>query len=258
MESAVIVVGTLVVLAVVLVRSDRKQKRPRRRREAALRAVADELGFTYAPQGDPFREEPFLEVTLTKASYRLSQAFYGYPHVLRGHGADGPVTVFDVWHGGGSHSGKPDASNPYKVTMAGFLIDGLDLPPLSISPERRSDRFTDAVLKPLRDAFGWRDIDFDAHPTFSDRYSLRSGDEDRARSLFSPELVAFWESLPADHRVTAEVSGRSVVVSREPKSLAERDGALPPTEYRAFIEEAESVVAAFRRAAAAAATPPAP
>jgi hypothetical protein len=254
--STILVVVIAAVGAFTIYRADQKKKRPRRRREAELRKVAGRMGFAYAPHGDPLRQEPFLDPKITKASYRMSQAFYGYPHVLRGQGADGPVTIFDVWHGGGSHSGKPDASNPYKVTMAGFRVEGLDLPPLSISPERKSDRFTDVVLKPLRDAFGWRDIDFDDNPSFSDRYSLRSGDEDRARALFSPALVAFWESLPPEHRLTAEVSGGSLVVHREPKSLATREGALAPEAYESFVRQAEAVVAAFR-AAASGATPPA-
>jgi hypothetical protein len=253
--STLLIVILVVVGTYTIVRSEQKKKAPRRRREAELRKVAERMGFAYEPHGDPMRQEPFLDPQLTKASYRLSQAFYGYPHFLRGQGAEGPVTIFDVWHGGGSNSGKSDASNPYKVTMAGFRVDGLDLPRLHISPERTSDRVADVVLKPIRDTFGWRDIDFDEHPAFSERYSLRSGDEAWARALFSPALVAFWESLPPDHRLTAEASGGSLVVYREPKLLGTREGALPPEEYESFVREAEAVVANFR-AAAERATPP--
>ena len=232
-------------------RSETKAKRPRKKREAALRVVADRMGFTYSPEGDPLRQEPFLEPQITTASRRLNKAFYGYPHVLRGQCDEGPVTIFDVWHGGGSGNGRPDASKPYKVTMAAFRFPDLDLPPLTISPERKSDRFSDVVFKPIRAVAGWSDIDFDEHPAFSERYSLRSGDESRARALFSPSLVAFWESLPAEHRLSAEAVKGSLVVFREPKSKSEREGALPPVEYETFLREAASVAAAFRAAAGA-------
>src|SRR2546423_64404 len=132
--------GTIVILIVVLgmaalvyFLTERRRKGPRRKREAALREVAARLGFTYGREGNPYRQEPFLEQDLTRASQQLAEAFYGFPHFLRGECAAGPVTIFDVWHGrGATGGGKSDASDPYKLTMAGFRLEGARLPPLRI------------------------------------------------------------------------------------------------------------------------------
>ena len=225
--------------------AERRRKGPRRKREAALQAVASRLGFTYAPEGDPYRQEPFLEQHITDASDPLRQGFYGFPHFLRGQCAAGPITIFDIWHGGPGHH---DASKPYKATMAGFRLSGAALPPLHIEPEDKNDRFSNAVFKPVHAATGWGDIDFDDDPAFSDRYALHSGDETATRALFSPAFRAFWNSLPTESRLGAAANGETLVVYREPAFRQGREGALQPDAYDAFIHEAEMIVSAFRQA----------
>ena len=249
MENVVIGVVGAAVLALVLYSAERRRTRPRRKREAALRAVADRIGFTYEREGDPFTQEPRLEDGMRKALHLLSNAFYGYPHFLRGHGAHGPVTVFDVWFGKPGSGGKPEPSDPWKVTLAAFRIEGADFPDFNIAPEGRSDRLTDRLRGPLADSLlkNWRDIDFESHPGFSDRYVLRSNDEDATRALFGPSLISFWESLPQEPRLSAAASGSSLVVYRDPPWRDGRQGALPAEAYQAFLAEAELVVSAFRQ-----------
>jgi hypothetical protein len=245
-ENVVIWVVGAVVLALVLFSAERRRTRPRRKREAALRRVADRLGFVYEPHGDPFKQEPFLEDGMRRTSVPLANAFHGYPHFLRGQGASGPVAIFDVWYempGGG----KPQPSDPYKVTLAAFRLEGAGLPDFHIAPEGRADRFSDKLRQPLSDTLlkNWRDIDFEGHPAFSDRYTLRSNDEGATRSLFTPAFIAFWDSLPEESRLSAAASGGSLVVFRDPPWKAGRQGALPPEAYESFIAEAERVVEAF-------------
>jgi hypothetical protein len=253
MGTFVIVIIVLGVGALVYVFTERRRKRPRRDREAELRVVAERLGFAYEREGDPFRQEPFLEQDITRASQHLERAFYGFPHFLRGACAAGPVTVFDVWHGGGGSGGSSDASDPYKVTMAGFRLEGARLPPLRIYPEGRLDRAGDSLWKPVTDTVlqDWRDIDFDDHPAFSERYSLRSNDEVGTRALFTPALLEFWESLPEENRLSAAASGQSLVVYRDPDWKAGREGALRPDDYEPFLRGAEQIASAFRHASSA-------
>lgn len=246
-EPTILIILIVTVGAWFMYRSETKLKRPRKKREAALRQVAQRLGFTYEPHGDPFRQEPRLDPSMTSVSRQLNQAYYGYPHVLRGRGPSGDdVTIFDVWHGGGARRGKSDAQHPFQTTMAGFRLEDVRLPPLRIAPERRSDRFSDVVLRPLQVLGESQDIDFDDHPAFSERYSLRSSEPAWTRSLFSPAFIAFWESLPGEDRLGAAASEHSLVVYRQPKSKADRKAALPPEDYEAFLRQAEAVVAAFR------------
>ena len=245
-ESVVLIILVITVGAWFMYRSETKLKRPRKKREAALRQVAERMGFTYEPHGDPFKQEPRLHPSMTSVSRQLNQAFYGYPHFLRGRGAREDVTIFDVWHGGGARNGKSDAQHPFQTTMAGFHLDDLRLPPMTIAPERRSDRFSDVVLRPLQILGESQDLDFEEHPSFSDRYSLRSREPAWTRSLFSPTFIAFWESLPEEDRLSAAAIEHSLVVYRQPKSKADRKAALPPEEYETFVRQAEAVVAAFR------------
>jgi hypothetical protein len=216
----------------------------RRKREAALRKVAEQLGFTYVADADPFNAPPHLDQAMWRASLELTNTHYGAPHHLRGESPAGPVTVFDI------HYEQPgtdrNAAAPHKRTQAGFRSEDIDLPPTRIEPEDRNDRFSNATLNLISPA--WRDIDLDEHPAFSDRYALRGEDEDATRALFTRELIDFWMSLPAEHRLAAQVGGKSVLVYREPRWRDGREGQLPPEDYPEFVAEAVRVALAFREA----------
>jgi hypothetical protein len=217
----------------------------RRKREAALRKVADQMGFTYVAEADPFNAPPHLDQAMWKASLELTNTHYGAPHHLRGDSAAGPVTIFDI------HYSQPgtdrNATDPHKRTQAGFLFEDIDLSPLRIEPEDKNDRFSDKTINLLTRS--WRDIDLDEHPSFSDRYALRGEDEEATRALFDKELIDVWMSLPPDHRLAAQAGGKSVLVYREPRWRDGREGQLAPESYPGFVEEAAAVALALRDAA---------
>lgn len=249
--TVLVVIVTIAVVVVVIVASERRRTRPRRKREGALREVASRLGFTYHQQGDPF-QEPFLDRGLQTTVPQFRQAFYGYPHVLAGVSPLGPVRIFDVWHSraGADHT----ATKPFKLTVAGFASVGdVRLPKLHIVPEGRSERFSDALFKVVREATGggWTDLDFATHPVFSERYALRGPEEEPVRALFGPELLGFWESLPEQERWAAATSGASVVVYRSAPWRAGREQEIGPDDVDRFYEGAVRVATAFRDAASA-------
>jgi len=217
----------------------------RRKREAALRTVAADMGFTYVADADPFNAPPHLDQAMWKASPELANTHYGAPHHLRGDSSAGAVTVFDIHY---ERPGtKHNASDPHKRTQAGFRFEDVDLPLLRIEPEDSDDRFSSKTINLL--SRSWRDIDFDDDPAFSDRYTLRGEDEDATRAFFTRELIDFWMSLPAEHRLAAQAGGKSVLVYREPRWREGREGQLAPEQYPAFVEEAAAVALAFRDAA---------
>jgi hypothetical protein len=217
----------------------------RRKREAALRKVADQMGFTYVADADPFNAPPHLDRAMWKASLELTDTHYGAPHHLRGESAAGAVTVFDIHYAPAGTDGN--AVDPHKRTQAGFRFEDIDLSPLRIEPEDKNDRFSDKTINLISPS--WRDIDFDEHLAFSDRYTLRGADEDATRALFTRELIDFWMSLPPEHRLAAQAGGKSVLVYREPRWRDGREGQLPPEHYARFVEEAALVALAFRDAA---------
>jgi len=231
----VIIVVVIVAAAAVwvFVVRPRAQKRPRKNREDALRSVADRLGFTYEHDKNPFALQPPLDRGVESRLMQLDRAYYGYPHLLCGESKQGPVTIFDVWHGDYG-SGKQDPSDPHRHTLAAFHLEDLRLPVFTIAPHQRIE------IAP-------GDIDLPEHPEFSDRYLLRGADEDAVRQLFGPELVAFWDGLDPDERWSAAGSGHSLVVYHDAKWTDGRDKEVPPGEMEAFLRGGEVIAAAFRR-----------
>ena len=233
MEIVLIVIVVATGVGVFVLR-ERITKRPRERREAALQSVADRMGFTYERDRNPFGQEPPLDPGLRNLLMQFDRAFYGYPHMLRGDSRAGPVMIFDVWHGDYG-SGKQDPSDPLRQTLAAFHFEGRRLPAFSIAPHRRVE------IAP-------GDIDLPEHPGFSDRYLLRGPDEQAVRTLFRPELIAFWEGLDPEERWSAAGAGSSLVVYRGGKWSAGRNKEIPPEEIEDFLRGAEAIAAQFRPA----------
>jgi hypothetical protein len=232
---AIVLIVIVVAMGVGLyVVRERTHKRPRERREAALRSVADRLGLTYERDRDPFGQDPPLDPGVRGRLMQLDRAFYGYPHMLQGESKEGPVMIFDVRHGDYG-SGVQDPSNPHRQTLTAFHLEGRRLPGFSISPHRRVE------IAP-------GDIDFPGDPEFSDRYLLRGDDEPAVRELFRPELIAFWVGLDPDERWAAAGAGSSVVVYRDAPWSAGRNKEIPPEDIEAFLRGGELIAAQFRLA----------
>lgn len=56
-------------------------RNPRRKREAALRKVADQMGLAYVADADPFNAPPHLDQAMWKASLELTDTHYA-PHTI--------------------------------------------------------------------------------------------------------------------------------------------------------------------------------
>ena len=249
MDTLVIVLIVAVGLGVYVLRS-RLETKPRRDREQALRKAAAQLGFTYDRDLNPFGQSPPLDRRLQGLLEMFSQAFYGYPHFLRGVRAAGPCCVFDIWHGStGGGRGKSEASSPYKQTVAAFHLESIDLPEFAVSPEGRIEKMNDAAFAFIRDKFGGRDLDFADHPLFSDRYALRGKIEEKTRTLFQSGLIPFWESLPVDERWAAAGAGHSLVVYRAAPWSAGRQREIPADQIQSFVNRADTIAIAVRDAA---------
>jgi hypothetical protein len=242
----IVLIALLIVGGVsVYVVRERIVSRPRRQREEALRAVAGRLGLTYERDRDPFAHEPRLDQRLRRALPQLERAFYGYPHMLRGDSRAGPVAIFDVWFGG---AGSGDATDPYKLTLAAFQFEDVDLPQFSLTAEGLLKKAGDAIFAFYTETIGrsQRDLDFGQHPDFSERYTLQSADEGAGRALFGPELIAFWEGLDPEERWAAAGAGKSLAVYREPPWSAGREQAIPAEEIADFVRGAEAIAVEVR------------
>jgi hypothetical protein len=191
-----------------------------KKRTAALRAVADELGFEFHPGGDKVLQG-WLDVFYLFGqghSKKLS-------NVLRGRTRDLDVAVFDYKYttGGGKNA------RTYKTTVACFTAAGLGLPRFTLRP-------SDFWLRLGVSVFGWQDINFDTHPAFSKNTLLRGPDEDAIRRVFTPAALDHFE---AEAGLSTEAAGDVLVVYRHSQRV-------DPAKVRAFLEDGFAVLALFR------------
>jgi len=92
------------------------------------------------------------------------------------------TAVFDYRYtvGGGKNQ------QTFNQTVVYFEPLNVNLPFFSLRPEH--------VFHKLISAFGYQDIDFGNHPTFSSKYLLRGPDEPALRGLFNDALLGFYEA----------------------------------------------------------------
>jgi hypothetical protein len=179
----------LTIVVVVIVLSILHEKR---RREAMQRAAID-MGLEYQAEGTGLAGRlgalPLFDRGRSKRA----------GNVLSGTIEDLELHLFDYRYTTGSGKNR----STHHQTVAAFSIPGADLPTFRLAPE--------TIFHKIGAAMGMQDIDFDGHPEFSKRYVLSGNDEKSIREIFTPEVVAFLESIP---RVHAEASGTWLIVFR--------------------------------------------
>ncbi len=144
-----------------------------KKRKAAIEAAAVELGLAFSP-------------TLAGPDQQLFETFE-LAHI--GHGREASsatiadsgelrMVLFDYKYTVGS--GKNKSTRTYSVVMA--ISQTLAMPKFSMTPESFFHR--------LADFFGFKDIDFDDDPAFSDQFLLKGENEAEIRNFFTPHRRA--------------------------------------------------------------------
>ena len=154
----------------VIVRAVQEQQRMEQ-----LQAMAGRMGFSFSAQAEPSlwgRVEGF-QLFSQGRSRRMH-------NVMRRQIHDIDVTLFDYRYttGSGKHS------HTYYRTVMLFETARLKLPRFTLRPEG----FFHRVASKL----GSQDIDFEAHPLFSEDYLLQGPDEARIRRLFDEEALLYY------------------------------------------------------------------
>ena len=165
-----VLLGGLIAVLVLVARSAAK-------RRAALQALADAQGWTYAQQALG-HAAPFAPYAL------FSQGHSGRTtDLLTGSFGGQPLEMFDYHYTTGSGKGR----RQHHQTVVHFHLPALRLPSFSVRPE--------GVMLKLISAMGYKDIDFPEHPEFSKRFLLRGPDEAAVRVLFVDRLPTAFEAL---------------------------------------------------------------
>jgi hypothetical protein len=192
--------------------------RAERRRAAALRRAAEEMGFEFRADPVDGALGPYAGFPLFSQGRRRT-----IRNLLRGRAGGLEVAVFDYLYvtGGGQ------SQHTWRQTVLTFEIEGETLPTFSLRPE--------SVFDKIGHWLGFPDINFESHPRFSGSYLLRGDDEDAVRRLFGDRVLDYYE---ANTGVCTEGHGRRLVYYRPHKRIA-------PAEVRPFLEEGFRVLALF-------------
>lgn len=183
-----------------------------KKRSQDLAAAAQQIGFTF--MGDTWHG-PMLNPQFKTC---LLQRTRGRPkNVMVGMSGSFEAIVFDYTYRAGKSS--------ITQTMACFSHN-IELPPFTLKPEGIFDRIGDAIVH--------NDIDFDSHPTFSQRYALKSPDEASTRRLFTPAVLTQMEQISPEAKWNVETSGINLFIFRAGRSVS-------PSSLAAFLQQTSTV-----------------
>jgi hypothetical protein len=192
-----------------------------KKRTAAFRHAADDLQFDFAATD----ASGFLNTLMGGSLHLFSQGCDKEAYnILRGLASGLEVAIFDYDY----RSGSGRSRRMCRQSVIAFRFDGPPLPAFSVRPEN--------VWHKLGQLFGYQDIDFNEHPTFSSRYLLRGPDEAAVRELFTDDVLSFCETM---HGVSIEADGDRLLFYRHERRIK-------PAEVRSFLEEGFKVLAVFR------------
>ena len=157
------------VIAIVVYYAWREKKRT-----AALKEVAEKLGFDFALKDEP---TTFLD------GLPLHSRGYGkkLSGLMRGRSDSFDLALFDYRYvtGGGR------SSQTRQQSVVWFQSAGLDLPDFSLAPR--------SFWHTLRGWFGQHEISFETHPLFAKKYVVLGSNETAIRELFNGRLLEFFE-----------------------------------------------------------------
>jgi hypothetical protein len=212
------IIGGIIAVALVAAYFSYLQEK---KRAEALRQVAEELQFDFTPKGDGGLLGELTGQGLFLFSQGHRKKVY---NVLRGRAGGLEVAIFDYDYttGGGKNS------HTHRQSAVAFRFDGPPLPAFSLRPEN--------VWHKIGQLFGYQDIDFDEHPTFSSRYLLRGPDEAAVREVFTDEVLSFYEGMQG---VSTEANGDRLLFYRHEKRVK-------PERIRPLLEEGFKILAVFR------------
>ena len=165
----------LLFVAVLFYGAYRVATRMAQNREHKMLDAALELGFSFGASGESLEMLPFVRLPLF--------ARYGsrsFSNVMRGKVGGREVVVFDYF-------GADARESSTRHTLACFELPGASLPEFSLQPGSPLHSVG------LRLFGGYRDINFEHMPAFSQTYLLFGPDEAAVRELFERGPVAFFE-----------------------------------------------------------------
>lgn len=135
-------------------------------------------------------------------------------------------TVFDYSYT--ISTGKSSAT--YTQTVAFAEMKDTTLPRFTLGPESFFHR--------IGNLFGYKDIDFENHPSFSKKYHLKGPDEQSIRHTFTPETLSYFESRTKP--VNLEGDSSRMIIYNSGKIIK-------PEEIHHFIDGSSRIAGLFKK-----------
>jgi len=174
MAELYIFVGFIVLTFLII----RKWSRMERNRTENFKAIASKLGMEFHAEGmdSVHKDHHHLRLFQRGREQKLR-------NLLRTHQDNTIVTVFDYQFTGG----RGEKSRTHRQTVFSFSSSSLELPAFALRAEN-------VFHKIIKNIFGFTDINFESHPTFSSQYLLKGADEQAIRGFFTPDRIQYLES----------------------------------------------------------------
>jgi hypothetical protein len=209
----IVAIGGLIIGAIAWsVRAERK-------RTAEMQQVAASMGLPFYETGNPALVSELSAFQLFSRGHAKRTK-----NMIHGETDEVELGIFDYQYTTGS--GKN--SHTWRQTVVYFHASDLNLPQFALRPEGLFDK--------LGGVFGFQDIDFVSHPTFSGKYVLRGADEERIRAAFHDGVLAHFASQSG---VSVEADGQRLIYYRAGRLTT-------PQQVRQLMEEGFQVYTLFR------------
>lgn len=192
-------------------------------RAEKLKAVAEELGMKYHPDGAASVVDAFNDLELFNWGRNRK-----FTNMIYGNTRDVSLALTDYRFTTGSGKNKTTHHQSVACIQSGHL----HLPDFELRPEN--------FLHKIGKVFGYQDINFASHPRFSGKYLLRGPDAGAIQDFFTPELLEFLEQ---EGSISIEGSGDRLIYYKANRRHK-------PEEINQFLEDAYAVYRQFRGASA--------
>ncbi len=216
---AAIILGVALVIGTVALFGARARKK----RTAALQAVAESLGLPFLAAGDS-------SIACELAAFQLFSRGrrQRVTNLIRAETEDIRTAIFDYQYTIGSGKSKQTIHQ----TVVSLQAIDLALPDFSLRPEN--------LLHKIGGWFGYADIDFADHPVFSRAFLLRGSNEQAIRRLFAPGVLEYFEQRKG---LYVEARGSRFIYYRPRKRVK-------PGEVQAWLNDSWTLLQLFRASAA--------
>lgn len=124
--------------------------------------------------------------------------------------------------------GGGKSSSTYNLTVAAVEMEQ-DMPSFALRNEN--------IFHKLGDILGFKDIDFESHPSFSDNYLLKGDDEEALRELFATHILSYFESKEIRYNIEAYADKMIIYLEKR----------VSVSDYRKFIDDTSNIAKLFLR-----------